>query len=222
MHLPRNWIIAPCLLLLMPVGARAGLNEGGTARLAWDTAGMINNIDTTTTRHFPLYLHLFNTPDIRELAVTVTWQHRDSSSGGYELISATEGMNCGWATDAPPGSAFDGDSTYTWTISFHPESAHSCVTYMLAGPTVGAGSPESFSLTSVFTRDSLGGLDTLALEGPATILGGSPAPVPSIHDISPSLIVGGGGLSPFLGPAVMTGSPSWSAPQPWTIRPHIK
>src|SRR3989442_782440 len=126
----------------------AGGNAGGRARLSWTLSSFVppgNVIEPPWVDDlpslpippappvFPLYLLLDSAPDIRQLAVTINWTPADSLGQCYGFVSASADTACGWATAVPPGGDFNGDPTYSWSITFSPFSTQrNCVTYWIS------------------------------------------------------------------------------------------
>jgi hypothetical protein len=184
-----------CIVLIgltQSITVAAGNNAGAKARLSWsNTAFLPANaaalpwVDdlsasqaTTGMSAIPLYVLIDGATDVRQLAITLRWTPADSL-GCYSVVPvAADTSSCGWASAVPPGGAFDGDPTYTWSIRFPPTAADKrCVIYLISHGGCAALSPAGFCLSAVRVLDSSGNIDDL-------------------------------GVSPFLGPSVMTGSPA--------------
>ncbi len=178
-------------LLLLALPAVAGNNAEGTAQLSWAQSDIVSNLTEVPTLPAPLYLVLQGTPDIQQLAVTIRWSPRDSIGPCYELIPAdSTGGYCGSTGYLNPPGIFEGDSSYTWSISFDG-SSRSCVVYRVAGQAC-TDRPANFCLASVETKDSNGEIDQLVLNGNATILGGVPDGCPAVvQDVFPHTVVAG-------------------------------
>lgn len=148
--------------------AFGGGNAKGRAWLSWDPAGLVSEIGRPQSSKFPLYLHISDAPDIHSLAVNLRWSTGDSEPC-YKLISSPSDKACGWATDTSPGGDFEGDKTYTWSIWFDPGSAKSCVVYTFSSVACAPPASASFLLASVLTKDGSGAVDSLMIQGQASI-----------------------------------------------------
>jgi len=188
-------------ILLALVGcsspALAGKNQDGAAFLTWDQAGRLATRSDAPEGPFPLYLQLRNAPDIRALAVHITWYPRDPTRACYELItgtgpapSAPPDSLYGWATAVPPGTAFAGDTLYGWTISFKSRSARKdCVAYLVTGSACDTVTRAVFRASRVMTMDSGGAIDTLKTLGDAEIIARSDLGIaPTVGRVYPSAL----------------------------------
>lgn len=164
-------LAVPILLTAFP--ARAGDNSGGTVGLSWDASGDSTSGTAAGGVTFPLFLHLYDAPDIQELAVTIRWIPYDSTGQCYSVIRAPLDSVCGWATDEQPGGAFEGDSSYTWSIHFPPGEDKDCVVYWVSTLTCDSIPSAKFYVSSVYVMDSLGAVDTLRRVADARLLGGA-------------------------------------------------
>lgn len=79
-------------VVVLPVPALAGSNVGGTVFLSWDRAGTDSVLHATPIAPFALFLHLRQAPEVRALAVKLTWTTNATdrppcyavSSAGYD------------------------------------------------------------------------------------------------------------------------------------------
>ena len=169
-----SWCIVSIGAVLLASASFAGTNAGGAAYLSWDRVDTLATIQVPETDPFPLYVHIDGAPDIRELAITLRWMPDTTMSCSYRFVSSTLDDSCGAATDAPPGGAFAGDSSYTGSIEFAAlDSARGCVTYSFSKAPCDTAPPGKFFISSILTMDSDGAVDTLAVVGAARIMGQS-------------------------------------------------
>ena len=154
-------LIAALLIHSSPV--HAGNNFGGSGFLSWSATAGVGDLAAVPPGPTPLYLLLSGAPDIRSLAVELKWSPNDLVGPCYYLIPTSSGgpPTCGWTSYVQPSEVFEGDSTYSWTITFGGAS-HSCVMYMVGGDNC-QGTPASFCLTSLNVVDSNGAIDDLAI-----------------------------------------------------------
>jgi len=188
----QSTLLVAGLLLVSTAPAGAGNNAGASAYLSWDPANVVDDLLAVPSEPFPLYLHLRGTSDISKLAVTLRWAQYDSTAAHYTVLSDSNSTDsCGWNAAQLPGESFAGDSTYTWTLSFPPGASRTCIVYRL----VCGGCytcPADFLLAAVFALDSNGDVDTLAVTGNTTILGGIGfGGVTALQSVTPTGVVPG-------------------------------
>ena len=188
----RSAFLVAGLLLVSSAPAPAGNNAGASAYLSWDPMDLVTNLPAVPSGPFPLYLRLSGATDISKLAVTLRWTQYDSTGAYYVVMpESTSTDSCGWNTALPPGEAFAGDSTYTWTIGFPVGSARTCVAYRIAS-TGCLACPADFYLPAVLTMDSGGRVDTLTVTGDVVILGGiCPSAAATLQSVVPTGVVPG-------------------------------
>jgi len=178
-------LLAFAILLISVQSSEAGNNAAGSVSLSWDSTVMTSDRSSVPSGGCPLYVQLTNARDIAALAVTIRWYPFDSPGSCYRLASVDSGSGCGWATAVPPGAQFNGDSSYTWTISFPEESTESqCVMYWVMGDSCAEPVPAVF-LVEALTQDSAGQIDSLQVLNCATILGGAGVSV-TVTDVQPT------------------------------------
>ena len=178
-------LLVLAILLISVQSSEAGNNATGSVSLSWDSTVMTPDRSSVPSGGCPLYVQLTEARDIVALAVTIRWYPFDSPGSCYRLASADSGSGCGWATAAPPGAQFNGDSSYTWTISFPEESTESqCVMYWVMGDSCPEPVPAVF-LVEALTQDSAGQIDSLQVLNCATILGGAGVNV-TVSDVRPT------------------------------------
>jgi hypothetical protein len=167
-------------VLLYSAPTQAGNNAGGTAHFSWSPSATVTDLATAPLEAAPLYLVLDGVPDLRQLAVEMRWSPNarwspDGLIGPCYYLSPVGGGSAGcgwvWADHSEPPGVFEGDSSYTWRISFDPAGSPTCVVYLFFGSHCD-GVPASFYLMSVKVKDSVGAVDELVVSGNATILGG--------------------------------------------------
>lgn len=146
----RRFVFAIPLISLMGFSsaAHAGSNSGGRAFLSWDRAGADSVLHATPIGPFALFLHLREAPDVRTLAVKVTWTTNATDRPPcYAIVSPPPPEAAvhpdslfGWAVDEHPGASFRGDSSYWQSIRF-PEGSpkRDCVRYVVSS--AGCDSP---------------------------------------------------------------------------------
>ena len=157
----------------------AGNNAGGQAFLSWDRAGTDSVLTEIPAAPFPLFLHLREAPDVHALAARIIWTtNTEGAPPCYTLVSsstpdptlAPDSLR-GWAFDTPPGQDFDGDTTYTWTISFDAEDeGKNCVEYRVSRAACADTACAEFLAARVMVMDALGRIDTLVVVGGARIV----------------------------------------------------
>ena len=169
-----TWSLAIAGLLVCSGSSFAGNNAGGTAYLSWDRAGTVSAIQVPQTDPFPLYLRIHGTPDIRSLAVNLSWMPADTNACHYHPLSSAQDDSCGATTDTPPDGGFEGDSSYTWSIGFAAlDTAKDCVAYSFSRAPCDTAPPGKFIIGSILALDSNGQVDSLEVAGAAKIMGES-------------------------------------------------
>lgn len=176
-------------LLISP--ALAANNAGGTASLSWASDVQMTDRSSLPTGVVPLYLNLYNVPDLVQLAVDVRWSTNDGAEHCYYLVpsNSIDGI-CGETSYMSPPGTFEGDSSYTWRTSFNG-SSRNCVVYLVGGDHC-EGEPVSFCLNFVKVLDSNGRVDLLDITGNATVVGGIADGCPAnIQNVAPRVLAAG-------------------------------
>jgi hypothetical protein len=141
--------------------------------VSWDFKNEVSTITAPSTRVFPLFLHLSGVQDVKRLAVTLQWTPFDSA-GCYHVVSASPQSSSGWATAISPGTDFEGDSTYSWSLLFPPHMRdRSCVVYWISMAACDSAPRGRFHVLDVRVKDSNGAIDMIKSRGDATIRGGA-------------------------------------------------
>lgn len=194
----RSFLMRVALALLvssavLPGSAAAGSNAGGTAFLSWDRAGADSIHRATPIAPFALFLHLRDAPDVRALAVKVTWTTNMADRPPcYAIVSspppeaaAHPDSLFGWAVDEHPGASFRGDSSYWQSIRFPAGSSkRNCVRYLVSSAGCDAPTFAMFEAATVVVEDGLGQVDTLVATTGARILPAPLAPL-MVDDVYP-------------------------------------
>jgi FlgD Ig-like domain len=185
------FVFAALLVFALVSDAEAGRNAGGSAFVTWDTAG-----DSTTTGGLPawstpVYVHLHNAPEIRELAIALTISPADSEATCYRLGAPPAGIeatsDCGLSGPSMSYMEFGGDSTYDWSIAFSPDDhARALVAFYIAPNGCLTPTAATVALTSVVAIDSTGAADTLEVTGGALV-----QPAPLVTAVSPTHVLAG-------------------------------
>lgn len=178
------WVALALLVsgAVLPAPSLAGSNAGGTAFLSWDRAGTDSVLQATPMAPFALFLHLRQAPEVRALAVKLTWTTNATdrppcyaviSSPAPEVTVHPDSL-FGWAVDEPPGASFLGDSSYWQSIRF-PQSISNrdCVRYLVSPAGCDAPTFVMFEAVTVVVEDAFGRADTLVANRGARIV---PAP----------------------------------------------
>lgn len=148
-----------CLLAFAST-TRAGRNAGASVELRWDEGAL-----RSSTAGFPLYLTVHNAPDLRQLAIRLSWVPFDVSGDCFRMVPAGLAVGCeDFAVPTPRATSVD--SAYDWTILFSsaPPSPQ-CLVYWVTGTTCGSIQFPEFVVTDVRALDSAGNGDTLASRG---------------------------------------------------------
>lgn len=153
--------------------ATAGNNAGGIARLSWDENGSMSNLPSAPADSFPIYLTIFEVPDIRALAVTIKWFPTDPTGRCYGLLPSAASSGCGSTSSNSPVGEFAGEATAGWWTITAPlvgATQHCMSWFVTAAPC--SNRPPALFTALVRVEDSAGRVDTLEVAAPATI--GSP------------------------------------------------
>lgn len=170
-------------VLALPSVLYAGANAGGIARLSWERDTLRSETPGLTPGARDIFVLLSGVVDVASLAISFQFAPSDSAGSCLRLGSGQLTSDCGVAAIGAPGGGFDGDSTYTWTISFPSGIPRTCVAYSVISLGCEEAVPASFRLTSVRVADSNGVVDDLALGAEATVLGG-------LGSVSPFTVLG--------------------------------
>lgn len=157
--------------------ARAGANGSATAYLSWSPDSVVTDRTSVPPDSFALFLRLDGVQQVHALAVTVDWYPRVSDASCYWMISGPMLDSCGVAASLSPQAAFDGDSSYTWTLTL-PVSRGSgvCVAYWFRGSGCDTVAPARFIVSSVRVQDSTGAIDDIVVQNELTILAARDVP----------------------------------------------
>ena len=206
----RPWLAASAIAALSwPAFCFAGENAAGVAQLSWSENTISTDLATAPNwNRMPLYVRLSNAPDIQQMALDLRWTPNSIFGPCYFVVPDSTVLTCGQSRSRPPTGSFDGDSSYTWTISFPSESDKSCVKFLVEGGHCDSVAA-SFCLFSVRTTDSNGAIDTLAIAGGATILGGTSDACPTqLLSVQPS-VAHPGVTTTFIIEGADLGSATW-------------
>ena len=171
-----------CLALLMALApsARAGNNAGASVELTWDA-----NALRFSPSGFPLCLAVYDAPDLRQLAIHVSWSPNVSGGDCFHLAPVGRALVCdrpasGYVGATPP------DSSYLWTVLFAsaPNSPQHLV-YWVTGSSCDSSASPRFAVTDVRALDSAGASDTLISRGCLILNGATTAAAAALIQAPP-------------------------------------
>ncbi len=158
----RSFMAVMCSMWLMtPVSTiRAANNARASVELAWDASAL-----RSSSAGFPLYLTVYDAPDLRQLATHLSWVPYDASRDCFRVMPAGRAVACN-AFAAPSAGATLADSAYAWTMLFAtaPPSPQ-CLVYWVTGTNCDSTAFPQFVVTDVRAMDSSGASDTLTSRG---------------------------------------------------------
>lgn len=158
----RPFLVFICSLCLMTSvsSVRAGSNAGASVELKWDA-----NTLRSSPSGFPLYLTVYDAPDLRQLAIHLSWTPYEASRDCFRVMPAGRAVACNTFA-APSAGATFADSAYAWTMLFAtaPPSPQ-CLVYWVTGTSCDSTAFPQFAVTDVRALDTSGASDTLTSRG---------------------------------------------------------